>query len=246
MSQSSCTKQTKVAVVWYNYVDGERFVVVGKNFPPHLKFGNQHTYQYYSNQPRPTISINFPAGKQDFNESLSLAAIRELAEETGGFFIFEGMVSPWTMPEYTFEQLKPHKININDLSLINEKPINFVMFNPWQKKEIEFDFFFFKLETENIELKKLNYFCESAIKLLPNKNYRHFKEVFGYEFIKENVFHNSLQKMSNISIDKYWFLSNNSKKSRIDKNFLFHTSTGEFFFNKRYFWALSLITDKLK
>lgn len=241
MRQDNHKEMRKAAVILVGKHKNNPVIFLGKNFHPLIK--NKEIASLQDKSLSCKLGLMFPAGKVDpTDESLKLAALRELSEETGGLFFCDEIESPWQTegPEFNAKI----KVSTKDLIELNNTPISLKMRVPWNNKILIIKYNFFLLKSEEVNLEKLNLCCASAFKNLKGSKFKVYREVVGYITVPLALFINRLEMYASKNVDEEWFFKNSPEEER---NLLFKGNTSKFyFFNKRYFFAASKIVESLK
>ena len=194
--------QIKVAVI---LSDGKS-LYFGCNLHPALKRRNQGLVKGAGEEL--LFFLNYPAGIVDGpDEGLADAALRELSEESAGFF--------FTLNKHPFfesavwDSSSAILVSKEDLVSLNESPIFISYFDPWKSAKMEIRFYFYLLVVPAISLDVLNKFCSAAQSLdSEQEKFVAFKEVLGYKKILASEFFNAIDFFKGVSDgDDEWFFS---------------------------------------
>lgn len=249
MKPSITIQKVGTLVVGTSAQTGEKVIFVGKNFHSQIKFEKlkNNTTDTTSIKKFPSI-LNLPGGKVDGNENLKIAMLRELTEESGGFFTTKSLLpeSPWQKTKQNFLD-KICLFKEEDLTSINEEPVAIEMFSIWQDQIVNTEYFFYELNVGTINIDDISEFCHTACNLLDEKEYSSYQEVDEYFEIPVNQFLEKLNEMAKIiEVDQAW-LWGPSDKDDLEKIVTFtNLKNQSLSFNKGYFFALSRIFDKIK
>ncbi len=202
--------QTKVAVI---LSDGEN-LYFGCNSHPALKRRNRGLLK--DEREEPLFFLNYPAGVvDDLEDGLVESALRELSEETAGFF--------FTLKNHPFfesgswDSSRAIKVCKEDLLVLNKAPILISYFDPWKSAKMEVSFYFYLLVVPSVSLDVLNKFCSVAQSLDSGQDkFVAFKEVLGYKKILASEFFQAIDFFKGVADgDDGWFFSNDKEPALI-------------------------------
>jgi 8-oxo-dGTP pyrophosphatase MutT (NUDIX family) len=184
--------------------------------------------------------LTFPAGH--FNpkrETAEQGALRELSEETGGYFFTDSIPTPWgqaVCPENLFAQCC--KLEANSLQLINKEPVELVMsgFRSERLTRVFYSFFFLKVP--GLTSAKLSLFCKQASEQFRGESFSFYREITEYIPVPTVIFLAQLKKFSDFEATPNWFFSYPAGPADFT---LFQAGTlhKSYQCNKGYFYALS-------
>lgn len=181
-------------------------------------------------------SLHLPAGMID-EENLNpeTEALRELQEETGGFFICNKL-HPDTTEKTNLGQIKVDKKKFHCL---NKKPISIEMVKQKSENAFKVNFNFFLYHVENLKSEKISDTCRQAIKKLDDKQFKHYKEMLDWHEIDLNLFLEKLKIFDSLTPPtRQWYYQGNLT-SKYDQIISFEINNKTYTFNKGYFSALS-------
>lgn len=226
----------KAGTILWGEKDGKKVVYLAKTSHPSTRENPNQNVKYQ-------FMVTLSAGKFDpKTERSRIGALRELCEETGGYFVSDFATNPWSDDKAILEQ--QHSLCPQDLQKLEKMPIVVNMF--W-KTPLEANYTFYTLKVRPERIIKINKFCQQAREKLP-ENLNVFKEIDQYLTVPLEEFISKLEKMSQFTPSSHWFSCDDANENEPEGALYFtNSATGESYpFNKGYFMGLSQVVNQLK